>query len=245
MLHPKMAPFIRQSLTRSVIKTLIKSTVVPIDYNETINKLTDRFRSAITSTTGGSSDGPLIPLPKDELPPPHSGGTGGHNGRSNHRPLTDVDIEAAINPLFDYFDVNQATLSSTLSLGSLQAVMTKTWKEILTVLEGLLIPPLSASPTDMVPLTDQEVDIVMKWREVSHDEDRTRHPSSGWTGLVFRSIVKPTVLFPSFRPPCSNSSSATTSTLKATKRDSQKKRCTTKSTTSSCPSGSITTGRRA
>ena len=53
-----------------------------------------------------------------------------------------------------------------LSLDALQAVMMKLWKEILTTLEGLLIPPLSASPTDMAPLTDKEVDIVMKWREV-------------------------------------------------------------------------------
>jgi hypothetical protein len=164
-----MSPFIRQSLTRSVIKSLIKSTVAPIDYNETINKLTDRFRSAITTTTGSlssSTDGSLIPLPKDELPPPPPPSKYPNAHARTNKVLTDVDIEGAINPLFDYFDVNQATLSSTLSLTSLQAVMGKTWKEILSVLEGLLIPPLSASPTDMVPLTDQEVDIVMKWREV-------------------------------------------------------------------------------
>jgi hypothetical protein len=146
-----MSPMIRQSLTRGVIKALIKSTVAPVDYNETINKLTDRFRSAI-----GTSNEPLIPLPKDEKAP-----------AVRPKGLTDVDIEAAINPLLDYFDVNQATLSNSLSLSALQAVMGKTWKEILSTLEGLLIPPLSAAPTDMTPLSDQEVDIVMKWREVS------------------------------------------------------------------------------
>lgn len=153
-----MTPMIRQSLTRKVIKALIKSTAAPIDYNETLNKLTDRFKSAL-----GSSTESAIPLPKDEQVAP-----------SVLRPriLTDVEIEAAINDLFDYFDVNQATLSSTLSLDALQAVMMKLWKEILTTLEGLLIPPLSASPTDLAPLTDKEVDIVMKWREVRLDWSR-------------------------------------------------------------------------
>lgn len=144
---------IRQSLTQKVIKALTKSTALPIDYNETINKLTDRFKSAL-----GTSSESAIPLPKAEQVAPSV---------ARPRALTDIEIEAAINDLFDYLDVNQATLSSTLSLDALHAVMMKLWKEILTTLEGLLIPPLSASPTDMTPLTDKEVDIVMKWREVS------------------------------------------------------------------------------
>ena len=45
--------------------------------------------------------------------------------------------------------------------------MTRVWKEILTTIEGLLIPPLSEAPSDMKPLTDQEVDIVFKWLKVS------------------------------------------------------------------------------
>lgn len=141
---------IRENLTRGVIKTLIKSTVAPIDYNEAITKLTGRFKSAI-----GTSSESAIPLPKDELP-----------AAPRPKTLTDVEIESAINPLFDYFDVNQATLSNSLSLTALQAVMGKLWKEILSTLEGLLIPSLSAAATDMTPLTDQEVDIVMKWRGV-------------------------------------------------------------------------------
>ena len=153
----QMSPFIRYSLTRGVIKTLVKSTVAPVDYNETINKLTDRFRSAI-----GTSNEPLIPLPKDEKP-----------AAIRPKALTDVDIEAAINPLLDYFDINQATLSNSLSPTALHAVMGKIWKEILTVLEGLLIPPLSAAPTDMQPLSDKEVDIVMKWREVRRSRSFT------------------------------------------------------------------------
>lgn len=209
----QMSPFIRHSLTRGVIKTLVKSTVAPVDYNETINKLTDRFRSAI-----GTSNEPLIPLPKEEKP-----------AAVRPKALTDVDIEAAINPLLDYFDVNQATLSSSLSPTALHAVMGKIWKEILTVLEGLLVPPLSASPTDMQPLSDKEVDIVMKWREVS--------PSiiSFEQDLDARLTSLSSLRFSSF---------ATTSTPKGTRRDSRSRRFTTRSTMTSWLSVSTTTGRR-
>ena len=44
--------------------------------------------------------------------------------------------------------------------------MTKVWKEILIVIEGLLVPPLSAISSDMKPLSDKEVDIVFKWLKV-------------------------------------------------------------------------------
>ena len=44
--------------------------------------------------------------------------------------------------------------------------MTKIWKEVLTVIEGLLVPALSDQPTDMKPLSDKEVDIVFKWLKV-------------------------------------------------------------------------------
>jgi hypothetical protein len=42
----------------------------------------------------------------------------------------------------------------------------RVWKEILTTIEGLLIPPLSETSSDMKPLTDKEVDIVFKWLKV-------------------------------------------------------------------------------
>ena len=44
--------------------------------------------------------------------------------------------------------------------------MTRVWKEILLVVEGLLIPPLSDKPSEMKPLSDKEVDIVFKWLKV-------------------------------------------------------------------------------
>jgi len=47
--------------------------------------------------------------------------------------------------------------------------MTRLWKEILAVIEGLLIPPLSDVPSDMKPLYDKEVDIVFKWLKFLRD----------------------------------------------------------------------------
>jgi hypothetical protein len=41
--------------------------------------------------------------------------------------------------------------------------MSKIWKEILTVIEGLLVPALSDLPSDMKPLNDKEVYIVTRW----------------------------------------------------------------------------------
>lgn len=37
------------------------------------------------------------------------------------------------------------------------------WKEILTTIEGLLVPPLSDRPTEMRPLSEKELDVVYKW----------------------------------------------------------------------------------
>lgn len=37
------------------------------------------------------------------------------------------------------------------------------WKDILTQIEGLLVPPLSERPTEMRPLSEKEVDVVYKW----------------------------------------------------------------------------------
>jgi hypothetical protein len=54
------------------------------------------------------------------------------------------------------------TLNTYLGESTKEIVITRVWKEILTTIEGLLIPPLSETPSDMKPLTDKEVDIVFK-----------------------------------------------------------------------------------
>jgi hypothetical protein len=88
-----------------------------------------------------------------------------HNEKSRVRPeeLTDVEIERAIIPLFDYFDANLHILNTYLSETAKDMVMMRVWKEILVIIEGLLIPPLSKLSSDMKPLSDKEVDIVFKW----------------------------------------------------------------------------------
>jgi len=98
-----------------------------------------------------------IPLPADEKP------------RVKPGEFTDVEIEQAIAELFDYFEANLQTLNTYLGESTKEIVITRVWKEILTTIEGLLIPPLSETPSDMKPLTDKEVDIVFKWLKFLRD----------------------------------------------------------------------------
>ncbi|KAI9463515.1 hypothetical protein F5148DRAFT_1211265 [Russula earlei] len=135
----KMSPFIRQSLSHGVLKSLIKGDS-RLDYNKAL----------------GNSE-VQVPLPADEKP------------RVKPGELSDVEIEQAIVGLFDYFDANLQTLNTHLGDITKEIVMTRVWKEILTTIEGLLIPPLSESPSDMKPLTDKEVDIVFKWLKFLRD----------------------------------------------------------------------------
>jgi hypothetical protein len=144
-----MSPFIRQSLSRSVLKSLIKGDS-KLDYNKAIGNVTALYRSAL----GGSTSEVLIPLPADEKP------------RVKPGEFSDVEIEQAIEGLFDYFEANLNTLNTYLGDSTKEMVMTRVWKEILTTIEGLLIPLLSETPSDMKPLTDKEVDIVFKWLKV-------------------------------------------------------------------------------
>jgi hypothetical protein len=145
-----MSPFIQQCLSRNVVKSLMKPGNSALDYNKALGNVTALYRSALGST----SNEVQIPLPREEKP------------RTRPEELTDVEIEQAILPLFDYFDANLQTLNTYLSDTAKEMVMTRVWKEILTILEGLLIPPLSDVSSDLKPLSDKEVDIVFKWLKV-------------------------------------------------------------------------------
>ena len=147
-----MSPFIRQCLSRNVLRTLIKGNST-LDYNKALGNVTALYRSAI----GSSSNEPQIPLPQSEKP------------RIRPEDLTDVEIEQAILPLFDYFDANLQTLNTYLSDTTKEMVMVRLWKEILATIEGLLIPPLNESQSEMKPLSDKEVDIVFKWLKFLRD----------------------------------------------------------------------------
>jgi hypothetical protein len=122
-----------------------------LGYNKALANVTGLYRSAL----GSNANEVQVPLPSTE--------------KSRVRPeeLTDVEIEGAIVPLFDYFDSNLHNLNTYLSETAKDMVMLKVWKEILLVGEDLLVPPLSRLSSDMNPLTDKEVDIVFKWLKVA------------------------------------------------------------------------------
>lgn len=88
------------------------------------------------------------------------------NRQSVVQPLTPMDIENALKPLFTYFDENFAIMKQTLTDASMVMVMTRLWKEVLLAIEALLVPPLSDKPSTQKPLTQQEMDIVFKWLEL-------------------------------------------------------------------------------
>ncbi|CAG8433104.1 7775_t:CDS:10 [Ambispora gerdemannii] len=92
-----------------------------------------------------------------------SGGLSGFFSDKKREPLTDVVVEEAIYPLFDYFDTNLQTLHANLNETVVNMVITKVWKEIEMTLEELLVPPLSDRTSDMKPLNDMEIDVVYKW----------------------------------------------------------------------------------
>ncbi|KAJ6524576.1 hypothetical protein B0H19DRAFT_972064 [Mycena capillaripes] len=153
----KMSPFIGQCLSRNVLKTLLKGGGSGLDYNKAISNVTSNVTALWGSALGSSSNEVQIPLPSAEKP------------RVRPDELTDVEIEQAILPLFDYFDANLQTLNTYLSDTAKGMVMTRVWKEILSIVEGLLVPPLSDVSSDMKPLSDKEVDVVFKWLKFLRD----------------------------------------------------------------------------
>ncbi|EIW76820.1 cytoplasm protein [Coniophora puteana RWD-64-598 SS2] len=149
----KMAPFIRQSLSRPILRTLLKAGTLGPNYQKAWENVTGLYRSAL----GSNASEVQIPLPSSEKP------------RVRPEELTDVEIERAILPLFDYFDANLQTLNTYLSSNAKNMILMRVWKEILMVIEELLVPPLSDVRSEMKPLMDKEVDIVFKWLKFLRD----------------------------------------------------------------------------
>ena len=83
---------------------------------------------------------------------------------------TQADVNNALKPLLTYFDDNFAIMKQTLTDSAMVMVMTRLWKETLVTLESLLVPPLSDKVSSQRSLSTQEVDIVYKWLQVSHDK---------------------------------------------------------------------------
>ncbi|KAI9848316.1 MAG: hypothetical protein M1837_000580 [Sclerophora amabilis] len=57
-------------------------------------------------------------------------------------------------------------MKQTLTDSAMVMVMTRLWKEVLTIIEGLLVPPLSDKPSQQRQLTEYELDVVFKWLEL-------------------------------------------------------------------------------
>lgn len=82
---------------------------------------------------------------------------------------TQQEIAQALGPLFVYFDENFAIMKQTLTDAAMIMVMTRLWKEALSTIESLLVPPLSDKLSQQRPLTQQELDIVFKWLKMLFD----------------------------------------------------------------------------
>lgn len=143
----KMSVFIRQCLSRSVLKSLVKTSGINLD--KALGNVKALYAQALASTNVNASVIPPVPaeMPKKQRP----------------QQLTDHEIEAAILPLFDYLEECLGTLKGSLSEDEAMLVLTKVWKEVLNTIEGILLPPLSDGASDMTQLSGKEVEVVFKW----------------------------------------------------------------------------------
>ena len=82
---------------------------------------------------------------------------------------SEAEITNTLKPLFTYFDDNFAIMNQTLTQPAMIMVMTRLWKEVLSTIESLLVPPLSDKPSQQRQLSQQELDIVFKWLQYLFD----------------------------------------------------------------------------
>ncbi|KAK0540304.1 hypothetical protein OC835_000707 [Tilletia horrida] len=149
----KMSVYIRQSLSRQVLKSLVKTSGITLD--KALGNVKALYASALAST---QTNAPLIPPVN-----PEGDDAGGSSRIKKGNQLTDHEIEAPLLPLLDYLDECLSTLKDNLSEAEAQLVLKKVWKEVLKIIEDILVPPLSDTPAVLQPLSDKEVDIVFKW----------------------------------------------------------------------------------
>lgn len=161
-----MTPVLRDTLSRAAIKSVLKSNIGGgLDYNDAlrisndaIGRISAAYRNAVSAAQGDYT-----------IPPPSSEISTSKISQTVRRGPTDAEIESAIHPLFDYLDTNNHTLASTLSADTMLMVMSKLWKQILTTVEALIVPPLSDKPSHMRALTDSELDVALRWLKFLRD----------------------------------------------------------------------------
>ncbi|CAO3646459.1 unnamed protein product [Cunninghamella echinulata] len=76
------------------------------------------------------------------------------------------DCEDCIAPVLDYLERNLQILNDNLTETTMKMVILKIWKDILYILEGIMLPPLSELQSDMTPLDEYEMHVVFKWLEL-------------------------------------------------------------------------------
>ncbi|KAI9486716.1 MAG: hypothetical protein EXX96DRAFT_604807 [Benjaminiella poitrasii] len=76
------------------------------------------------------------------------------------------ECEDAIAPLLDFLEHNLRILNETLSETNMYFVVSKIWKQILRTLDDILLPPLSEHLSEVKPLDDSELRVVLKWLEL-------------------------------------------------------------------------------
>ncbi|KAK0552209.1 hypothetical protein OC846_001890 [Tilletia horrida] len=162
----KMSIYIRQSLSRQVLKSLVKKSGELLD--KALGNVKALYASALAST---QSNTPMIPPVASEAE--------ASSRIKKPNQLTDQEIEEPILPLLDYLDECLGTLKSSLSDAEAQLVLKKVWKEVLKIIEDILVPPLSDTPAVMQPLSDREVDIVFKWLQFLRGYFNARDEETG------------------------------------------------------------------
>ncbi|RSM10528.1 hypothetical protein CDV31_007207 [Fusarium ambrosium] len=152
-----------------------------------VRKVTDKLTSQINSTLSLETLRHLL-------------GTGGIGAsvtslwkkRASTIPTaTPAQIDAVLNPLFAYFDENFAIMKQTLTKATMDAVMARLWKEVLMVIEHLLVPPLSEKPSQQRPLTRKELDIVYRWLDLLFAFFNAKDDSGEQLGVPAETLKSP------------------------------------------------------
>ncbi|KAG0308322.1 hypothetical protein BGZ99_001171, partial [Dissophora globulifera] len=76
--------------------------------------------------------------------------------------VSDEDCDNALGQLIDYLEESLPVLYDYLTAEGMNLVITKLWKEMLIIIENLLMPPLSDIVSDRTPLTEIEMHVVFK-----------------------------------------------------------------------------------
>jgi hypothetical protein len=104
--------------------------------------------------------------------------------------LTRDDIVAVILPLFDYINENFAIMKQTLTDSALNTVQARLWKDVLLIMEALMVPPMSDKLSIQRPLMRAELDIIFVWLQSLYDFFHAMDPDSGMVYGVAAEVLK-------------------------------------------------------